>query len=145
MQGIEAEERKVAEVRAAQRHAPRTGRLVLTRVSSGILVGLLVGNAAVWMGDTARASTMPTLLCQREEVLQIVERTVRAWNVYNRMVDGTALETPTAVANAVICHATMMGIAYEPIPGGWVPRPYQENRRYDVQVVGNRVFVQVPR
>lgn len=145
MQGMQGEERGITGVRAAQRRAPRTKRLVLTGIPGRVLVGLLAGNAAVWTGDAARAGTMPTLLCQREEVLRVVERTVRGWSVYNRMVGGTALETPTAAANAVICHATMTGVAYEPTPGGWVPRSYQETRRYDVQVVGNRIFVQVPR
>lgn len=91
------------------------------------------------------AETIPALLCQRDEVLRIVDRTVRSWNVYNRMIEGSAVETPTGGANVVICHATMTSVAYEATPEGWIPRSYQELRRYDVQVVGNRLFVQVPR
>lgn len=124
----------------------RVGR----RIAEGAVIRrarrlVLAGAAAAGLGTAACAGTAPTLLCQREEVLRIVDRTVRGWNVYNRMVDGTALETPTGAANAVICHATMTGVGYEATAEGWVARPHQELRRYDVQVVGNRVFVQVPR
>ncbi|MFC7739016.1 hypothetical protein ACFQX4_25250 [Roseomonas sp. GCM10028921] len=101
----------------------------------------VLGTAAGLPG--AQAGT-PTLLCQRDEVLRIVDRTVRRWNIYNRIVDGSAVETPTAVSNAVICHVTMTSVAYELTPGGWLPRHLKELRRFNVQVVGNRLFVQVP-
>jgi len=91
----------------------------------------------------ASAGTPPPL-CQRDEVLRIVDRTVRGWNLYNRMVQGTEVEIPTGFANSVICHATMTSIVYEQTSRGWVTRPSQETRRYDVQVVANRLFVQVP-
>lgn len=93
----------------------------------------------------ARADILPTLLCGRDDVLRIVERTVRGWNAYNRIEGEGAVETPTAVPNSVICHATMTSVAYELTPAGWIPRTSRDLRRYDVQIVGNRLFVQVPR
>lgn len=84
------------------------------------------------------------LLCGREEVIRIVDRTVRGWNAYNRILADTAAEAPTTAADSVVCHATMATIGYERMPEGWVARPVQEVRRYDVQIVRNRLFVQVP-
>lgn len=109
----------------------------------GAITALLVMGAAGGGLPPARADAMPPLLCQRDEVLRIVDRTVKGWNLYNRILDGTAVETPTTVANAVICHATMRSVVYEATPEGWVPRRAEVLRRYDVQVVGNRLFVQV--
>ncbi|WP_458094222.1 hypothetical protein [Roseomonas sp. WA12] len=111
------------------------------QMRAAIAACAVLGTVAI--GPEVRAGT-PTLLCQRDEVLRIVDRTVRRWNLYNRIVDGSAVETPTTVSNAVICHATMTSVAYELTPEGWLPRPVQELRRFDVQVVGNRLFVQVP-
>lgn len=90
-----------------------------------------------------RADALPALLCQRDEVLRIVDRTVRSWNLYNRILYGTVIESPTTMANAVVCHATMQSVAYEATLEGWVPRVSEGPRRYDVQVLGNRLFVQV--
>ncbi len=92
----------------------------------------------------AAAAGMPALLCERDEVLRIVERTVRGWNRYNRILEDTVGEGPTTAANAVTCEITVTGIGYVLTDGGWVPRPTAERRRYEVRIIANRLHVQVP-
>ncbi|MBP0494945.1 hypothetical protein [Roseomonas indoligenes] len=103
------------------------------------IMGATAGNLAA----APEASATPSLLCGRDEVIRIVARTVRQWNQYNRIVDGSAVEAPTDRANAVICYATMTSVGYELTPEGWIPRRHEELRRYDVQVLANRLYVQV--
>ena len=91
------------------------------------------------------AHAQPTLLCRRPEVVDEVARTVRQWNAYNTVDAASVTETPTAFANAVICHAAIDGVGYVRTAEGWAPRRTREIRRYDVQVAGNRFTVQVPR
>ena len=95
------------------------------------------------LGFSSPGRAEPTPLCQRPEVLQEVARTLRARNVYNTIDENSVMEVPTDRANAVICQITMTGTAYEPVPAGWQTHRVQEIRRYDVQVTGNRFFVQV--
>lgn len=92
----------------------------------------------------ALGCTQPQPLCQRAEVLQEVGRVVRTWNTYNAIDEYSVNEAPTGSGNSVVCHVAMTSLAYVPTGTGWQPTPYRESRRYDVQVVGNRFFVQVP-
>ena len=92
---------------------------------------------------TASGCAQPTLLCRRPEVLQEVERLVRQQNVYNEVDANSAAEAPTSRANAVVCEAAVASVGYEPIPGGWQPRPIRLPAQYRVQVSGNRFFVQM--
>lgn len=92
----------------------------------------------------APALAEPSLLCTRPEVLQEVGRTVRQWNTYNTIDEVGIEEAPTGRANAVVCHTTMRSIGYQQFPTGWRAVPTRERRRFDVQVVGHRFFVQVP-
>lgn len=85
------------------------------------------------------------LLCARPEVLQEVGRTVKQWNIYNEIVESSVQEQPTTRANAVVCHVTLRSLGYVPSPSGPRPVPVDQLQRFDLQVIGNRFFVQVPR
>ena len=102
-----------------------------------------VAGIALLLGAATPGRAEPALLCQRPEVLQEVARTLRQWNLYNTIDENSVTEAPTDRANAVICQITMTGTGYEAIPSGWRTRRFEEVRRYDVQVAGNRFFIQV--
>ena len=86
----------------------------------------------------------PELLCRRPEVLQQVQSIIEARNTYNEIDDSTIREAPTTRANAVVCHAAISTIGYVPTETGWQPWHIRAERRYDVQVEGALVHVQVP-
>lgn len=108
--------------------------MMAARGSFGLVLALALSN---------QAHALPSPLCQRPEVLQEVGRTVRQWNNYNAIDETTVQEAPTEYANAVVCHAVLVTVTYVETTRGWVRQPFRELRRYDVQVRGNRFFVQV--
>ena len=108
--------------------------MIAARGSFGLVLALSVSH---------QAHALPSPLCQRPEVLQEVKRTVRQWNHYNTVEETTVQEAPTEYANAVVCHAVVVTVAYVETTRGWERQPFRELRRYDVQIRNNRVFVQV--
>lgn len=105
---------------------------------AGAVLPVFLGMTA-GLSPAAQAGTV--LLCERPEVLRIFDRTVREWNIYNRVVEGSVREAPTPVANAVTCDVTVSTVGYVPTPAGWAPRTAYETRRFAVQVTGRRVLV----
>ena len=100
--------------------------------------------ALLALSGTLAACGGPELLCRRPEVLQEVGRILEARNVYNQIDDATIREAPTTQANAVVCHAAVSSIGYAPTKTGWQPWHVRSEHRYDVQVAGAVVYVQVP-
>ena len=98
---------------------------------------------ALLSGVAGPSCAPQTPICERPEVLQEVGRVVRQWNIYNELDEATAREAPTTVANAVVCTATLITRGYDPTASGWQSQPLAEPLRYDVQVNGNRFYVQV--
>ncbi len=106
-----------------------------------ILRTIAVGAALALSSTTALAR--PTPLCERPEVLQEVARRIKAWNVYNAIDESTVAEAPTTRPNAVMCQAVVTSLSYVSTPAGWETRPSRALHRYEVQVTGNRFFVQI--
>ena len=87
--------------------------------------------------------TAPQALCERQEILAEVGRIVRIGNIYNAIHPNTVAEGPTTRPNSVVCSIVVTSVGYVPTAAGWVPKPTQETRRYNVSVADNRFSVAV--